>query len=80
MPHPLIEIARGQHSLCVFPIEPAVVRNISHVPQLHRWTLFLDSLGKVLDGITIPEDGIDPLVLEAIQELAEHREYIAKAG
>jgi hypothetical protein len=50
------------------------------VSQFHRRTLFLNALRKVLDRIAIPQDGINPLVLEAIRELAEHREYIAKAG
>jgi hypothetical protein len=46
----------------------------------HGRTLFLDSLRKIPDGITILKDGIDPLIFEAIRELAEQREYIAKAG
>ena len=62
------------------PIESAIIGNISHVPQLHRWPLLLDPLREILDRVTIPEDGIDPLILEPVGQLSEHRENITEAG
>jgi hypothetical protein len=40
----------------------------------------LDPLREIFDRVTIPEYGIDPLVLEAIGQLSEHRENITEAG
>jgi hypothetical protein len=71
--HPLVQVAGGQHLFRVFPIESAIVRDISHVSQFHRRTLLLDALREVLDGLTILEDGIDPLILEAMQAISRTR-------
>jgi hypothetical protein len=45
-----------------------MVGDIFHISQLHGRALFLDSLRKILDGIAIPKDGIDPLIFEAVRQ------------
>jgi hypothetical protein len=74
--HPFIEVARRQDPFRVFPIESPVVRYVAQIAHLHRRSGFIHALGEVLDRLAVPKNGLDPLVLEGVGELAEHRKNI----
>ncbi len=77
--HPVVNVARGKHFFSVFPVEPVVVGDVAEVAQHHRRLHPFDALREVLDGGTVFEDRVDPVVLECVRQLAEHDEDVAEA-
>lgn len=78
LPHPRIDVARGKHPFRILPVEPLIVGDVAHVPELHGGHDGLNPLREVTNRGAILHHGIDPVVLETVWQLSQNREDVAK--
>jgi hypothetical protein len=79
LPHPVVNVARGEHLFSIFPVQPLVVGDVAEVAQLHRRLRPINALGEMLDGGAVFENRVNPVILKCVGQLAEHGEDVAKA-
>jgi hypothetical protein len=78
LPHPVVNVARGEHLFSIFPVQPLVVGDVAEVAQLHRRLRPINALGEMLDGGAVFENRVNPVILKCVGQLAEHGEDVAK--